>query len=160
MKYEKLAKDIIKYVGGKDNIKSLVHCSTRLRFELVDETKANDEKIKALNEVLTLVKKSGQYQLVIGNDVDKVYQEIAKDLNIKKSNDTSKKDERKVLDRVLSAITGSIAPVIPLLAGVGIGKVLLLVLSLSGILAEDSQTYIMLKFIFDTGFYRGILNFL
>ncbi len=153
MKYEKLAKDIIKYVGGKDNIKSLVHCSTRLRFELVDETKANDEKIKALNEVLTLVKKSGQYQLVIGNDVDKVYQEIAKDLTIKKSNDTSKKDERKVLDRVLSAITGSIAPVIPLLAGVGIGKVLLLVLSLSGILAEDSQTYIMLKFIFDTGFY-------
>lgn len=160
MKYEKLADDIIKYVGGKDNIKSLVHCSTRLRFELVDEKKADDEKIKALNGVLTLVKKSGQYQLVIGNDVDKVYQEIAKDLNIKKSNDynkksdeTSKKDERKIIDRVLSAITGSIAPVIPLLAGVGIGKVLLLVLSLTGILAEDSQTYIMLKFIFDTGFY-------
>lgn len=153
MKYEKLAKDIIKYVGGKNNIKSLVHCSTRLRFELVDKKKANDEKIKALNGVLTLFKKSGQYQLVIGNDVDRVYQEIAKDLNIKNSNETGKKDERKILDRVLSAITGSIAPVIPLLAGVGIGKVLLLVLSLTGILAEDSQTYIMLKFIFDTGFY-------
>lgn len=152
MKYEKLAKDIIKYVGGKENIRSVVHCSTRLRFELVDESKANDEKVQALNEVLSLVKKSGQYQLVIGNDVDRVYQEIAKDLNIKNSNN-KKKDERKVVDRVLSAITGSIAPVIPLLAGVGIGKVLLLVLSLTGILAEDSQTYIMLKFIFDTGFY-------
>lgn len=153
MKYEKLANDIIKYVGGKDNIKSLVHCSTRLRFELVDESKANDERVKSLNDVLTLVKKSGQYQLVIGNDVDRVYQEIAKDLNIKKSNDSSEKDERSIVDRVLSAITGSIAPVIPLLAGVGIGKVLLLVLSLTGVLAEDSQTYIMLKFIFDTGFY-------
>src|SRR5699024_7405931 len=153
MKYEKLAKNIIEYVGGKENIRSVVHCSTRLRFELVDEAKANDEKVQALNEVLTLVKKSGQYQLVIGNDVDKVYQEIANNLNIKAAKDTATKDDRSLVDKVLSAITGSIAPVIPLLAGVGIGKVLLLVLSLSGILAEDSQTYIMLKFIFDTGFY-------
>ncbi|WP_299032873.1 beta-glucoside-specific PTS transporter subunit IIABC [uncultured Anaerococcus sp.] len=153
MKYEKLAKNIIEYVGGKENIRSVVHCSTRLRFELVDEAKANDAKVQALNEVLTLVKKSGQYQLVIGNDVDKVYQEIANNLNIKAAKDTATKDDRSLVDKVLSAITGSIAPVIPLLAGVGIGKVLLLVLSLSGILAEDSQTYIMLKFIFDTGFY-------
>ena len=94
MKYEKLAKNIIEYVGGKENIRSVVHCSTRLRFELVDEAKANDEKVQALNEVLTLVKKSGQYQLVIGNDVDKVYQEIANNLNIKAAKDTTTKDDR------------------------------------------------------------------
>lgn len=151
MKYEKLVNEILDAIGSKDNIKSVVHCATRLRFELYDESKANDEKIQSIPGVLSLVKKGGQYQLVIGNNVDLVYKDLIKIANIK-GNTVSKKDDRSIVDRILGAITGSIAPVIPLLAGCGMGKVLLLVLSLTHILSEDSQTYILINLIFDTGF--------
>ena len=83
--------------------------------------------------------------------MDLVYKDLIKIANIK-GNTVSQKDDRSIVDRVLGAITGSIAPVIPLLAGCGMGKVLLLVLSLTHILSEDSQTYILINLIFDTGF--------
>lgn len=66
MKYEKLSKEIIEAVGGKDNIISLQHCMTRLRFTLKDESQADDEKIKGIDGVLSLIKKGGQYQIIIG----------------------------------------------------------------------------------------------
>ncbi|WP_102400326.1 PTS beta-glucoside transporter subunit IIBCA [Haloimpatiens massiliensis] len=153
MNYEKMASEILKAVGGENNINSLVHCATRLRFNLNSESKADDEKVKAINGVLSLVKKGGQYQLVIGNDVDKVYKEIMKVTNLDSSKDNKSKEKDGIINRVLSVITGSIAPMIPLLAGAGMGKVLLLILSLVGVLDKSSQTYTMLKFIFDTGFY-------
>lgn len=151
MKYERLVNEILEGIGSKDNIKSVVHCATRLRFELVDESLANDEEVKKIKGVLSLVKSGGQYQLVIGNNVDEVYKELIKVANIKQKQ-SDKKDNRSIVDKVLGAITGSIAPVIPLLAGCGMGKVLLLVLTLTGVLAETSQTYILLNLIFDTGF--------
>ncbi|WP_035287751.1 PTS beta-glucoside transporter subunit IIBCA [Clostridium sp. KNHs214] len=153
MNYEKMASEILKAVGEENNINSLVHCATRLRFNLNSESKADDEKVKAINGVLSLVKKGGQYQLVIGNDVDKVYKEIMKVTNLDSSKDNKSKEKDGIINRVLSVITGSIAPMIPLLAGAGMGKVLLLILSLVGVLDKSSQTYTMLKFIFDTGFY-------
>jgi len=153
MKYDNLSKQIIKAVGGKNNIISVVHCATRLRFTLKDESKANDEEVKAIKEVLSLVKKGGQYQLVIGNNVDLVYNDLVKIANINPKPDKNEKDDRSVFDKIIGSITGSIAPVIPLLAGCGMGKVLLLVLTMLGVLAKESQTYIILNFIFDTGFY-------
>lgn len=148
-------KDIIQGVGGKGNIKSVVHCATRLRFVLKDESKADDEKVKNIPGILQLVKKAGQYQLVIGNNVEDVYNELADmlDLDNDSSSDDDSKDNRNLFDKIIGTITGSIAPVIPLLAGAGMGKVLLLVLTLSGVLSDKSQTYIMLNLIFDTGYY-------
>lgn len=153
MKYENLSKQIIKAVGGKDNIVSVVHCATRLRFTLKDEKKANDEEVKAIKEVLSLVKKGGQYQLVIGNNVDVVYNDLVKIANLNANQGKKQKDNRSIFDKIIGAITGSIAPVVPLLAGAGMGKVLLLVLTMIGVLSKESQTYIILNFIFDTGFY-------
>ncbi|AVQ44840.1 beta-glucoside-specific PTS transporter subunit IIABC [Clostridium botulinum] len=153
MNYEKMASEILKAIGGQENINSLVHCATRLRFNIKSEEKANDEEVKSIKGVLSLVKKGGQYQLVIGSDVDKVYKEIMKIAKLDSSNDNNKTKKDGIVDRVLSVITGSIAPMIPLLAGAGMGKVLLLILSLLGILDKSSQTFIILKFIFDTGFY-------
>lgn len=155
MEYEQMNKDIIQAVGGKGNIKSVVHCATRLRFVLKDESKADDEKAKNITGVLQLVKKAGQYQLVIGNNVEDVYNELAEmlDLDNDASSEDDGKDNRNLFDKIIGTITGSIAPAIPLLAGAGMGKVLLLVLTLSGILSEKSQTYIMLNLIFDTGYY-------
>lgn len=153
MNYEEMARKILDGVGGEKNISSLVHCSTRLRFVLNSEAKVDDEKIKAIKGVLSVVKKGGQYQLVIGNDVDKVYKKIIEMTKLDSSKDNESKDKENIINRILSVITGSIAPMIPLLAGAGMGKVLLLVLNMLGILSKTSQTYVVLKLIFDTGFY-------
>ena len=75
-KYENLAKEIVKNVGGKENVSSLTHCITRLRFKLKDESKANDDVIKNMDGVVTLMKSGGQYQVVIGNHVPEVYADV------------------------------------------------------------------------------------
>lgn len=72
-KNKKLAEQIVKLVGGKDNVISLVHCVTRLRFKLKDEKKANDDAIKQLKGVMGVAHAGGQYQVIIGNNVADVY---------------------------------------------------------------------------------------
>lgn len=74
--YHDLAKDIVKNVGGKENVAGLVHCITRLRFTLKDESQANDEALKAMDGVVTVMKSGGQYQVVIGNHVPEVYADV------------------------------------------------------------------------------------
>src|SRR5574337_45462 len=75
-KYEALAKKIVDEVGGKDNINSLTHCITRLRFKLKDESKAHDDVLKNMDGVVTVMKAGGQYQVVIGNHVPAVYDDV------------------------------------------------------------------------------------
>lgn len=75
-KYTELAEDIIKHVGGKENVNNLKHCVTRLRFDLKDESKADDDYLKNRDGVVTVVKAGGQYQVVIGNHVPDVYAEV------------------------------------------------------------------------------------
>ena len=155
---ENLTAEILAAVGGPENVASLVHCATRLRFSLKDEAKADDAKAQAIPEVLSLVKKGGQYQLVIGNDVDRVYAALitaAPALQQEKvpKAETKAVEEKTLINRILGTITGSIAPVVPLLAGCGMGKVLLLVLVMTGLLDKSSSSYAFLNMIFDTGFY-------
>ncbi len=78
MDYKKLSSDILHLVGGRDNVVAVTNCLTRLRFNLKDESKANDEAIKALDGVSGLVKKGGQYQVVIGTEVPSVYNALSK----------------------------------------------------------------------------------
>src|SRR5689334_3734927 len=73
MKYEKLSKDILELIGGKENVNSVFHCVTRLRFKLKDESIAKTEEIKNLDGVVTVMKSGGQYQVVIRNHVPDVY---------------------------------------------------------------------------------------
>jgi len=89
MKNKQLAESIIEHVGGKDNIISLVHCATRLRFVLKDESKADAETIKKQTGVITVVQSGGQFQVVIGNSVADVFNAIMDitNLNEKSTND-------------------------------------------------------------------------
>ena len=154
MTYKEMNDQIINGVGGKSNIESVVHCATRLRFVLKDEAKADDDLVRSIPGILQVVKKAGQYQLVIGNNVEDVYNELSDMLQLDENVDHNQsKDKRSIFDKIISTITGSIAPAIPLLAGAGMGKVLLLILTLSGLLTEKSQTYQMLNLIFDTGYF-------
>ena len=78
MDYTKVGKQILERMGGKDNVISLVHCMTRLRFTLKDESIVDDELVKKTKGVMGIMKKSGQYQIIIGNEVGAVYKEICK----------------------------------------------------------------------------------
>lgn len=153
MKYEEFANQIIEAIGGKENIDSINHCATRLRFVLKDESKADDEVVKKTKGVLSLVKKGGQYQIVVGNHVADVYEDVIAVAGISSEGSGSPKKKDGVFNSILNAIIGSIMPAMPAIAAAGMGKVLLIVLNLVGILSKESQTYYILNFIFDTGFY-------
>lgn len=71
--YGALATDILAAVGGQDNVSSVVHCATRLRFSLKDRNKADDDTVKSLPGVITVVESAGHFQVVIGNNVPQVY---------------------------------------------------------------------------------------
>lgn len=152
MKYQAMIQQILQAIGGEDNIQSVVHCATRLRFVLKDENKADDQKAESISGILQVVKKGGQYQLVIGNNVDEVYNELISRIKLKPAEGT-KQTGGHLFDKIIGAITGSIAPAIPLLAGAGMGKVLLLILTITNVLSDKSQTYQLLNLIFDTGYY-------
>ena len=85
-KYTQLAADIVKNVGGKDNVISLAHCITRLRFKLKDEKKANTDVLKAMDNVITVVKIGSQFQIVVGTLVDEIYDEILESQGIQAAN--------------------------------------------------------------------------
>lgn len=153
MKYKNMIKKILEAIGGEKNIESVVHCSTRLRFVLKDDSIANDAKAKSISGVLQVVRKGGQYQLVIGNNVEEVYDELMEVVHLDNNSDTKPKKKKKLFDSIIGAITGSIAPAIPLLAGAGMGKVLLLILTITHLMSDKSQTYQLLNLIFDTGYY-------
>ena len=153
MRYEKMNQEILAAIGGEENIQSVVHCATRLRFVLKDESKADDKKAEAIDGILQVVKKGGQYQLVIGNNVEDVYDDLINMIHIETSDSNKPKKKQNLFDAIIGAITGSIAPAIPLLAGAGMGKVLLLILTICHVLSDKSQTYQLLNLIFDTGYY-------
>lgn len=75
-KYQELARKIVENVGGKENINGLTHCITRLRFKLKNEEKANDEILKNMDGIVTVMRAGGQYQVVIGNHVPVVFEKL------------------------------------------------------------------------------------
>lgn len=153
MKYEKLSKDIIKAVGGKENIVSLQHCMTRLRFVLKDESRVNDEQIENIDGVLSLIKKGGQYQIVIGTHVHDVYLDVCQLAGIQEEKEGHVEKEKKgIFNALFSTIIGCIGPIIPILVGTGLGKCILLFISMMGWAdAETSMTYYVFNFVFDSG---------
>ena len=156
MDYKLLAEKILERVGGKNNVEELVHCMTRLRFTLKDESIVDDELVKKTKGVMGIMKKSGQYQIIIGNEVAAVYKEICNLGNFKKdSNNKNMKPKQKqnIFSGVLDVISGIMSPVIPALIGAAMIKVLLTVLPMIGILDSSGQTYQLLSVVGDGAFY-------
>lgn len=123
MKYEKLAKDIIKNVGGKENVNSLAHCVTRLRFKLKDESKANTDVLKNMDGVVTVVQSGGQYQVVIGNHVPDVYAEVSEIGGFQNaSKDEAPEEKMSVLNRFIDTVSGVFTPILGVLCATGMIK--------------------------------------
>lgn len=150
--YDLLAKDIIKKVGGKDNILSLVHCVTRLRFNLKDESLAKDEALKETDGIITVMHSSGQYQVVIGNHVPQVYADICKEANIS-SEAVVKEKKMSFKERAMDLISGIMMPAIGILCACGMLKGLNSILSYLGLYSADNGIYILLNAIGDSIFY-------
>ncbi|WP_026672842.1 beta-glucoside-specific PTS transporter subunit IIABC [Alkalihalobacterium bogoriense] len=144
MKYETLAKQIIENVGGEKNIASVVHCATRLRFVLHDKTKANKQNLEALDGVLSVVQSGGQHQVVIGSHVNEVYKTIAQIANIGGPSDTDA-PKGSITSQLFDVISRSFSPLLGALAGAGMLKALLVVLTMTGVLTEGSGTYQILS---------------
>ena len=155
-KYENLAKEILENVGGKENINSLTHCVTRLRFRLKDESKANDEALKNNHGVVTVMKSAGQYQVVIGNHVPLVYADVCELAGI--SNGTQQVEEapQGLFNKLIDIISGCFQPILGPLCAAGIIKGLnALLVFILGSSFSNSGTYMILNAIGDS-----IFNFL
>lgn len=122
-KYKQLAQDIIKNVGGKENINGLTHCITRLRFKLKDESIANDDVLKNMEGIVTVMKSGGQYQVVIGNNVEAVYKDVVEIIDLDNLNTSSEtKKSGNILDKGIDIISGIFQPVLGIMAACGMLK--------------------------------------
>lgn len=122
-KYQKLASEIVKHIGGKENVISLTHCITRLRFKLKNETLADDEFIKNLDGVVTVMKSAGQYQVVIGNKVAEVYAEVMPLLgDMNTSTEEVSEEQQNILNRFIDIISGIFQPILGVMAACGMVK--------------------------------------
>lgn len=159
MDVKKLAQDLIPLVGGKENIKGVLHCMTRLRFQLADMSKAQIPEIEALDGVMGVKEVGAQTQVIIGPNVASVYKEVVNIVGDLKAADTDAatgeeegKEKQKLSARLLDMITGIFAPVIPLITGAGMVKAILVIMVAFG-LSDQSSEYYILNFIADSGFY-------
>lgn len=154
--YTELAKDIVAHVGDKDNVVKLVHCVTRLRFTLKDESKADDEYLKQRDGIVTVVKAGGQYQVVIGNHVPDVYDTVLQVSGIPGEGgiDVNKDDGPKgnLLDRFIALVSGLFQPMLGVLSAADMLKGVVAILAACGV-SETSGLYIILHAVGD-GFFQ------
>ncbi|MBD5068901.1 MAG: PTS transporter subunit EIIC [Lactobacillus sp.] len=164
LNYDALADVIIENVGGKENVNNLIHCITRLRFYLKDEKLANDDVLRNTDGVIDVMHASGQYQVVIGNEVTNVFDAVMKKMPALSEQDTPQTapedDDRNPVSRAFSSligiITGSMSPVVGVIAAAGIIKGLLALLTLpqlGGLLDVKDTAYITVSSIADAAFY-------
>lgn len=156
-KYTELAQDIIKHVGGKENVNNLRHCITRLRFDLKDESKADTDYLKQRDGVVTVVKAGGQYQVVIGNHVPDVYAEVVAvgGLQAGGALDIDEGDAPKgnLFERFIDLLSGIFQPFLGPLAAAGIVKGIVAILAANGLKTDNSALALILTAAGD-GFFQ------
>jgi len=149
MDNQQLGNKIVELVGGEENIYSLVHCATRLRFKLADHSKADKEALSDIPGILTVIEQGGQFQVVVGNNVGKVYTEIMNNHSIEggegDENNQKNKEKVGVMAKVFDYISGTFTPLIPDLAGAGMIKAILAVLSMLNWIDVEGTTYAVLN---------------
>ena len=123
-KYDGLARIIIQNVGGRDNIVSLTHCITRLRFKLKDESKANTDILKNTDGIVTVMQSGGQYQVVIGNHVPDVYDVVCEHAHIQGNvaSDDAPAEKMTPGQALIDIISGVFQPCLAVLCAAGIIK--------------------------------------
>ena len=141
MEYRTLADEILRGVGGKENVNSVVHCATRLRFKLKDTSKADAAGLKENPGVIMVVESGGQFQVVIGNHVGAVYEALVKGSALSDGSDDDRGDNGSVFARAIDVISGIFTPFIGIMAASGILKGFLALALACGWMVPESGTY-------------------
>lgn len=152
MDYKAVGRKVLELVGGKENVVSLTHCATRLRFELKDKSKVNTQQLEKTPGVISVVDSGGQYQVIIGNEVQTAFKEIQKSVGTTKVQ-RNVGEKESWISQLISVISTTFTPMIPAITGAGMVKAILAVLTLTGVLSDTSQTYIILNTVADAAFY-------
>lgn len=154
MNYEQLSKKILTNVGGTENIENVVHCMTRLRFNLKDDKLANRAQLEKTPGVMGIAEKGGQFQIIIGNDVNNLYKEFVKVAGISDKQNNQKSDKKQgILNKFLDTLAGVFTPILPAIVGAGMIKGLLSVLLIAGYVSADSETFQIFNALADGAFY-------
>ncbi|WP_377802910.1 beta-glucoside-specific PTS transporter subunit IIABC [Bacillus amyloliquefaciens] len=154
MDYHKISKEILQLVDGEENVQSVIHCMTRLRFNLYDNAKADRNGLEQTEGVMGTNISGGQFQIIVGNHVPKVYQALMESsgLSDESANKTSKQ-KKNVLSAVFDVISGVFTPILPAIAGAGMIKGLVALAVTFGWMSEKSQTHSILTAVGDGAFY-------
>jgi beta-glucoside PTS system EIICBA component len=154
MDFNKTANGILEHIGGEKNVQHVIHCMTRLRFNLHDDSKVDRKKLEKIPGVMGTNVSGDQFQVIIGNDVPKVYNAILGNSSIKTEGTNKKSGKKKnVLNSIFDVISGTFTPILPAIAGAGMIKGLLAIALTLGWLTAESQVYIILNAIGDGAFY-------
>lgn len=161
-----IAANVLEAVGGKENVLGVQHCMTRLRFKLKDDSIPDDKKVKDLDGVISVVRSAGQYQVVIGQNVGKVYDEIialggfkAEAALDEKPDTVSPEKEKltvkKALSNAMNYLSGSFVPLIPAFIAAAMFKTITVLFgpTMLNVLAAESDLYVMADFMYDACFY-------
>lgn len=160
---KKLAEKCIEYVGGTQNIKSISHCATRLRFTLEDDSKVNEKELMKLEGVIKVMKVGTQTQIIVGSDAPQIY-EIASKL-VDEGKASGKVDEnhtedlketssgKKIVGKFFDACSQMFTPLVPAFTAAGMIKAILAILVALSVISKSSQEYIIINYVSDTIFY-------
>lgn len=162
-KYEELINNIVKDMGGKDNITFFTHCVTRLRFNVKDQSKVKIDDIKKLPGALGAQWQNGQFQVIIGQSVGDVYKQIVDKYGFKHEdavNENLDKADKKIqkknfnyfINKIFDGLSGSLTPLIPALIGCGMIKIILILMDFAKV-SHSIGIYQFLSFAGDAGFY-------
>lgn len=166
--YRKIAQEIIQSIGGKENIASCFHCMTRLRFEIKDMSKVDNKAVNDVDGVLGTKEAGGMYQVIIGNDVAKVYAEVCSQANISMKDsidenlEQAQKEPRTLLEKIkkgfnsaLTYISSCMISLIPVMMASGLTMAIISIIgpNVLGIIKEGSDTYTFLYMIYNAGYY-------
>ncbi|BAU97197.1 PTS system beta-glucoside-specific transporter subunit IIABC [Corynebacterium suranareeae] len=159
-----LVADVVSALGGADNVRSVTHCATRLRFKIKDSDKADIAQVSKISGVITAINSGGQHQVVIGNDVPLAYQALMNVPGMRakgvKDGDTEVEDDggsedKNLLNKFIDLISALFSPIVWALAGIGLGKAGLTLATTVGVLDTESSTYVIFNAMFD-----GLFHFL
>lgn len=156
-KYDTMVSSIVDLVGGKENIRSFAHCVTRLRFNVKDKGLVDEAKIRELPGAVGTQWSGNQLQVIIGNDVENVYKQIAKANNLavepEVSAESADEKQKNIVVKLIEMLSGCVIPLVPILMGAGMIKVFYLLAVRLGILSTESSTYMVLDFVNNAAFY-------
>lgn len=139
-----LGKKILDLVGGESNVKNVARCATRLRFTLIDESKAKQKDIEALDGVISVVRNGGQFQVVIGTNVGNIYNQVIENTSFNTDHVQDSGAKKGVVSAFMETVSALFTPLLPLLAGSGLLRGLVLLCTQLGILSDTSSTYTIL----------------